>query len=244
MIKIGYGGRGLSFDDWCHALINALPGTEYGDYRRDLDNEAECYWMSYLSAWNGSVYWDDQFVLDTTEKWDNAWNKVDPNSYIGKQRNGVPDEIRRGRGVGAWWNPQTVIVTDRISSRLKQGSPLWDVIPEYRMIRPFNNTKGLKFFYSLFGKIPSWVNARNMYVTSMEKQWSDDPGVLLDEFTVLQPKRIICLQPHTFTHMQLLVARMRLTCTIWLVDMDHKFSNYAAGNMEALREKIKQCLRD
>ena len=189
MIKIVNEGRGLSFHDWIDVYLQVPEECVIGRYEKDLGwrNEPqtnlippyESYWMQWLQSYRGK------------------WSNTQEPGVSGIETQKIPEVVKDGRGIGAWWNPRFIIICDSVSStsRLGQkckwggkpeeveyGHPYWNDIPRFRRLRPFmENKRQLKFFFQLFSSCPS-VTPENSYITAYNKLWCPSEKHSLDLF--------------------------------------------------------------
>lgn len=149
MIRIANHGCGLTFEDWIDALLQVPEGSEVGNPFLDIDDQHKEYWLRYLIAYRQQP----------------------------KDMGPITHVIKESRGIGAWYNPEYVVVTEKLAIPMRlggkdhgsaQGHPYWDVLPRYQRLRPFmESKKALKFFFLLPGLSP-----HNTWVTVREKVWT------------------------------------------------------------------------
>lgn len=187
MIKILNEPRGLSFHDWIDVYLSLPNEVIIGNHEKDLGEttEHESYWLKWLMTTKGEVSLNWKTSIEVTSGWKEIETKE------------IPQVVKEGRGIGAWWNPEYIIVTENISATTKLGKvnnawaneeeswghPYWDSLPRYKRLRPFmENARQLKFFFHLFSSCPS-ISPSNSYITSFKKPWRQSRSHSFDLFS-------------------------------------------------------------
>lgn len=196
MITIVNEGRGLTFHDWIDVYLKIPSDCIIGDFQKDLGYSVqdpgvfgikvvnhESFWMGWLQTYRGKI--EESVVIGN------------PPRIKSKE---IPQVIKDARGIGAWWNPQYIIICDSVSStsrlgeraayglkgqveqELEYGHPYWNDVPRFARLRPFMESKRqLKFFYNLFSSCPK-ITHENSYVTSFNKHWATSKSHSTDLF--------------------------------------------------------------
>ena len=99
--------------------------------------------------------------------------------------NKAPQIIKDARGIGAWDNPEVVIVVPEIQSHIKTeyGHAYWWELGSYRRLRPLmESRKSLRFLSVLFTFVKRPNPWEWCYITPFKKSWAQDVHTSNDIF--------------------------------------------------------------
>lgn len=172
---------GLTFEDWQDVYHEVPEGSEIGSHTRDmLDSERDCYYLD-LEAMTRGLLMNPAGAIT-----------MFPDSAVHK-------DIALARGIGNWRSAKIVLLVKTVDApgRLGDGSPLWELIPAYKRLRPFSfGRKGRTFLWRLMGH--SGLKVDDIYITSVLKPWCTSSAdlqeaLLCREFEGMTPKKIIAM---------------------------------------------------